>query len=537
MKTGIKLSTTKVVVGQFIGCKVSSVDYTLFEGKRYSLQFKYCPLTKHTKLDFIHVGSMILPTVNLATCPVVDEIDGNPVYLCIVSFIPTVNLIKPSISIGRALDSKDTPYTAVGIMGDFQLEYDYATPYNPNAMDNITNKMLIETKINQLSNMIQLQAKKTDLDHLGRVISTALAQIDMQAGKIELKVAMDSIVSAINMSPEQIQIDTNKLNLRGDLDLTGTFKCYRKTGDHTTDYLYTYGATCKGYLAGYGTPTFSSGVWNPDGGDAYMGYVSVGLTNSDASDANGCLWMSPMYGGGARLHFTRKVGSTLQVAGLKFPLSGVIQYLSYLDNKQAEGIASHVFDGGISTYTVHCDHIACDGNIAVNRTIYTNSDTLFLNAGGKDSNYYLGLNQNGYFLPYGNVELGDSGQRFYSIHLINAPDVSSDKRVKENISYLDTNKLSIDGNITPYDMYKFIQLDLKLATYDIIDTPKGNPQIGFIAQDIVDTKVGKYVVNSDSKGNLSYNMGNRVSVLEGALQQAIQEIENLKQKEGLTYLQ
>ena len=72
-----------------------------------------------------------------------------------------------------------------------------------------------------------------------------------------------------------------------------------------------------------------------------------------------------------------------------------------------------------------------------------------------------------------------------------------------------------------------------MATYKLIDSKlqdKDKIEIGFIIQDIKDTKVGKYITNTQDENNYTYDIGNRISVLEGALKKAINKIEELEQK-------
>ena len=57
-----------------------------------------------------------------------------------------------------------------------------------------------------------------------------------------------------------------------------------------------------------------------------------------------------------------------------------------------------------------------------------------------------------------------------------------------------------------------------------------NHQIGFIAQDIVDTEVGSKIVTEDSDGILGYETGNFMAVIAGALQEEIKRREELEAK-------
>lgn len=115
---------------------------------------------------------------------------------------------------------------------------------------------------------------------------------------------------------------------------------------------------------------------------------------------------------------------------------------------------------------------------------------------------------------------------------------TSDRTLKENIAYL-SNAISTynpSGEITIEDCYNFVSNDLPIATYNYVDDC--DKKIGFIAQDIIynadetDNKVGQLIVNpkgyTDEDGKLTYDLGNYVSVLAGALQVAIRKIENLE---------
>ena len=69
--------------------------------------------------------------------------------------------------------------------------------------------------------------------------------------------------------------------------------------------------------------------------------------------------------------------------------------------------------------------------------------------------------------------------------------------------------------------------DYKLDTTGMEDgekeqvTSMNNRQIGFIAQDVKDSKVGKYLVTEDDQGILGYETSNWTSIIAGALQHEI----------------
>ena len=141
--------------------------------------------------------------------------------------------------------------------------------------------------------------------------------------------------------------------------------------------------------------------------------------------------------------------------------------------------------------------------------------------------------------PTGNVQLGTNEYPWYQLVCTYAPNVVYDMRKKTDICYLDCPAVSLLASeknpsvpvVTKDDMYNFIRDDLKLASYKMKNTREEDAskiEFGFLAQDIEDTKVGQYIVDNRDPDNLTYDMANRISVLEGALQKAIEKIELLE---------
>ena len=139
--------------------------------------------------------------------------------------------------------------------------------------------------------------------------------------------------------------------------------------------------------------------------------------------------------------------------------------------------------------------------------------------------------------------LGWSQSKFYQVvadRLYGTVMNSSDINLKENVHYLNTkddgDKLLIENVIETNDLYNFVKKDLKLTTYnynekyygEIYDTQNVNTELGFIAQDLIGTKVENLVLRKDDSDNLAYNLNGYVSVLAGALQVAINKIETLE---------
>ena len=375
--------------------------------------------------------------------------------------------------------------------------------------------------------------KKSETD---KQFSNQQSQISQLSDNIDMKVSKDNVVSSINMSPETIKLKASKIDMAGKLDLNGTFTCYSNPTSKTGNYLFQSGAMHRGYIEGWHNPVFSSGIWKPDGKND-VGYVSVGWSNSDVADENGCIWISPIVKGGGSLHFGVRQGSGMVVSGIDYWTDGTISYRSFNSSKSNYGVYAHKFDGNIKAPCLYADNfISSNGTIRCDATLYTDNFSLFLAAGGYDNKWFLELDQNGYFTSgtQGGIQLGTSNKPFYTLYSTFSPTITSDRRKKEEIQYInDGTKLVTDEeSLSLDDMYNYIK-DLKIATYKLKESrevDKNKIELGFIAQDVADTKVGKYVVDSRDEDNLVYSLGNRITVIEGALQKVIETLEELKSK-------
>ena len=131
--------------------------------------------------------------------------------------------------------------------------------------------------------------------------------------------------------------------------------------------------------------------------------------------------------------------------------------------------------------------------------------------------------------------LGSGSHRWQTLYSVNSVNTSSDITLKENIKYLcDTpNARAIKSNeLNIQDMYNFIRDDLFLTSYNWIEDPEKEEKLGFIAQDIVNTKVGEKIIicNRDRDDTLGYDSGNFEATIAGALKVNINKTE-IMQKE------
>ena len=138
--------------------------------------------------------------------------------------------------------------------------------------------------------------------------------------------------------------------------------------------------------------------------------------------------------------------------------------------------------------------------------------------------------------------LGSGSYRWKTVYSENSLNTSSDRTLKENIQYLSATpnvRALSNSDLNIYDLYNFIRDDLYLASYNWINDPEGEEKLGFIAQDIVDTKVGEKIIvcNRDRDDTLGYDNGNFEATIAGALKVNIlnseatqKEVNELKNK-------
>lgn len=144
-------------------------------------------------------------------------------------------------------------------------------------------------------------------------------------------------------------------------------------------------------------------------------------------------------------------------------------------------------------------------------------------------------------------DVGQSGARFYTVYCNNV-NQSSDKNLKENITYVDdkTSSFSRIKSKTPFK--DFLVEDLKIATYrykrenklseeELKRNPEGTDleyreednQIGFIAQDVINTDIGSTFVYGE-EGSMNYSPSGFTAVVAKALQETIKELDDLKEE-------
>lgn len=329
-------------------------------------------------------------------------------------------------------------------------------------------------------------------------------RINLEVGK---KLGADKVISAINMSPEQIRIKSNKINLDGYVTITSLAN---GTTNIDGDCIMTGTVECSKLTASNSRP-----------------YIELFNNNNTemALDAT----KNDLFGVGDSIRLKRDRYNYVYVG------NGVIKF--YLGDNNYSDNYGNVFR-------------------VDNDTIYYKGDNIVTyNANGKYFNGYqvtvnsICDNGRGNILMRSGLDghsktLGTSSSKFSSAYATNfygKMNSTSDINLKENIHYLDNNKdngdkLLIENTITTNDLYDFVKKDLKLTTYnynekyygDLYDAQNVDTELGFVAQDIVGTSVEDLVLRKDDSDNLAYNLNGYVSVLAGALQKTIDKVEKLE---------
>ena len=216
-------------------------------------------------------------------------------------------------------------------------------------------------------------------------------------------------------------------------------------------------------------------------------------------------------------------------------------HIGYYDS--GYGGYCHYFRGGGRMFVNNAKGLAVTNDIIVGNFAYASKLSYNSEATpqGYDGNWGIGCTCHIYPTTTARY-LGSSAHRWHSAYLVNSPNVSSDARLKENIKYMDNLPAATstyvgvldNDEITTADLVEFVKNDLYMATYDYKLNTAGmedgekeqvtsmnNRQIGFIAQDVKDSKVGKYLVTEDDQGILGYETANWTSIIAGALQHEI----------------
>ncbi|MDU3775687.1 MAG: phage tail spike protein [Clostridium perfringens] len=368
----------------------------------------------------------------------------------------------------------------------------------------------IDGQVNNLSNrMNTAETKITDSSIVSTVTKSSTYRTDMDS-----KVSYYKVVSSINQSAEQIKIIASKIDLEGATTIgDGKGNYVRIEGYGYTAYI-NYLQTM--YMGGY----MENGVRTPS---LYMGASGF---DANSSSYSGSYFAMKNYG--SYHHMAMRSRLTGQWSIIQFNEAGDITFTPHV---KCAFERPAVFRQGLEIRNEYgIDLYDWNGNLKgrISRGVFELSQIKSID------NTLIQVKDSVRCMTWGNT-MGTADGRWGTIYLSQAPDVSSDVTLKENIIYTDMKTIiprlsNSDNNnsLTYQDMYDFYKDIYRSAEYNYIGSDE--KVLGIIANDIVDTKVGKKIIRHNSDGKLSYSQETRVTVLEGALKQAVLEIENLKKQ-------
>lgn len=358
-----------------------------------------------------------------------------------------------------------------------------------------------------------------DIDSSGNVaLNVAKLQISSKnvatSDTVNGKISKGEAITDINITPGSTKIKSNKLDIQGATTI----------GDGQGNYVGVDGYNYSAYTNYIRTMYFGgyqeNGIFIPS---MYMGASGF---NSNSSSYDGSYFAMKNYGSYHHLAFRSRLSGQWSI--INFNEAGDISFTPHVkcvfhrpavfrqgfEIRDEYGIDLYDWNGNlkgrISRGIFECTQIKSIDNTVIQVKNSVRNMTW----------------ENGMGTPDG---------RWYTIYLSSAPDISSDITLKENIVYTDEKSIIPrmaniieDDSLTYQDMYEFYRDIYRSAEYNYLKDDKR--VLGIIAQDIVNTKVGDKIIRHNKDGKLSYSQETRVTVLEGALKEAISEIEHWKGK-------
>ncbi|MBP3930483.1 MAG: tail fiber domain-containing protein [Peptostreptococcaceae bacterium] len=541
--TAIKVNVGNASQGTTIGFKYPSVLGFLEKGKTYTLQFKARALSNSKILDKIFVNEQKLDAIRIDDFEEVEFSDGVMGHLCYITFKANSDMNKPMLKIGRVATSIDIKNTDIFEFTDISLAYGKLKAYDSRVGDFKLLKQSINTKIQQLANSIVLSAKKEEVDELAEKVSEALGQIQVEAGKITLMVKKGELNSLIEQLPDSVKVAFNNISSEWVFDSNKfTNKVEGKTGLSLGRGRLNVNRHDDGKPVGYYGQTFST---IPSSEQKYWGNVISGTYRSYYTD----IGYNPTVkeeGDSTSTGFDPFMKYVFYPYGTAYPQQGIYVFKDMILQQKLEIMNALKLHWHVDLGTNNEFRLGDESNalwcMYSNRWRSTNREMTIIP--GVNSYGGVMVDGNGYFKPIntgGAYSLGTTQNPFYKLYAVDTSNIVSDERTKTDIVYLDEqvkpislgDRANISTELTTEDFRNFIKNTLRLASYRYnMALEKGDTEtnIGFIAQDILYDKVGSNIVQladkKDLNSELSYNQGNYISVIAGALQEEIKFRDN-----------
>lgn len=481
-----------------------------FENKlyyNYELYASRIPDFNPTAFDLIHSGQSSShffkanpgETWYFRVCAINSHSKRTPFSNQVVITLPKVedmNNYFSEMAIGKAVvQSLSADYMEAGIIKAHWVEFKGMSIIDSNGVRTID----VDTFGRVALNVTKLQ-----------ISSKNVATTEMVDGKAN----KETLITEINVAPGSVKIKSNKIDIEGATTI----------GDGKGNYVGVDGYNYSAYSNFIKTMYF--GGYNENGTFVPTIYMGASGFNSGSSSYDGTYFAMKAYSNYHTLSYRSRL--TGKWSAIQYNEAGDITFAPHarcsfrrpsifmegIEIKNEYGIDLYDWNGNlkgrISRGVFECTQIK-----SIDNTVIQIKDTV----------------RN---MTWGNG-MGTEDGRWYTIFLNQAPDISSDITLKENIVYTDAKSivpymvgLVEDDSLTYRDMYEFYRDIYRSAEYNYLEDDKR--VLGIIANDIVDTKVGKKIIRHNEDGKLSYSQETRVTVLEGALKESINEIEYWKEK-------
>lgn len=518
-KFALRVFKNKGSVGkQTLGISYDKKDLYFLKGEWYTLNFRFKPYNEVSihQVNYFHLVNdtkdFDISTFTEYERMVEDPDDLDGYYRVIVKFKPDENIVGVNLVVGATIDleSKEN-VTGIGV-SEFMLN-EGNLPMNWMAAPEDTTDL-----VQNLDLRLQSAEQTLTPDGITSVVQQTTLIKDMQGNITE----MTDNISKVEQKADSITSTVS--------DLNGKYTQIKQTVDNID---------LRGYVTFRNLAT--EGQTDIHGGNIETDTIALNCLNSNSPNPiirlfqNGSEYCSI---DATKRYETYGRGDAIRLKWNKYNYV----YMGENNMRCFMGTSGNDYETVFNVTPTSISH----GGKALSKEGHTHSgDTL---APNRVNCNYIGVGSRGVIMMHASLDgngknLGQSSSKFtqcVATNFYGKMNSTSDIRFKQNVKYLDdknTNKALSSKDLSTSDLYDFVKNDLKLSTYNFTEEYLGEGiqdnhlNIGFIAQDIQNTKVGEHIVELyDDKGHLCYDVNNFINTLAGALQEEIKKRELLEQE-------
>ena len=401
-----------------------------------------------------------------------------------------------------------------------------------------------KTNISNLTSRVSTAEQKITADAIVSTVTSSSTYKNALTGKVDT----NKVISSINQTAESIKIQANKIQLEGAVSVSNSSGNSVKINN--ADYEIRNGSTTKAFFGlrtldddGREIPRFALGSSGLNKNSHNYFAVTHYPANNNPLSTNQT-YADMTY----RTHKYTTSDTSGDISNIRMLDDGDI-HLAPVRNL----LIKSSFTNGYHNANTDETTLAEFGTYAGDYTRYMETACIrrdgtskgLILANYNDSGYNamvrLCIDSSNYrfFAPINgsaDISLGSPSYLWQRVCASQGAINTSDRNLKDNIEYIQETlnpKARKSESYSIKDMYDFVKDDLSMATYTMKDDKEQKLKYGFIAQDIINTKIGENIVyqdNNEEGSFLGYDTMNYTSALAGALKQAINEIEKLKEE-------